>query len=351
MTLPATYKAFRRTTGPTPRTIEPSVEAMPGQNDLGKSEVLIKIRAVSLNFRDVGMLNDRYPANFIEKGVPASDCAAEVVAIGEAVKSFNVGDRVAPIFNTLNLTGEEDSDVSGLGGDVEGVLRQFATFDESVLVRIPSHLSWEEASTLACAGVTAWTSLYPLSGPPRPRYALLQGTGGVSMFTLLLCDAAGVVPIITSSSDEKLENIKKSCPRAQTINYKTTSDQAGEVMRITNGQGVDVVINNTGIASIPSDIASLRKRGGRISLVGFLEGLTAEWKPETLLALMFKTAKLQGIGVGSKLDFVDLNQFLEDKKVHLNSIIDRVFAFDESKAAFDYLYSGKHVGKVVIKLD
>ncbi|KAM0551181.1 hypothetical protein ACHAPJ_008523 [Fusarium lateritium] len=293
MALPATYKAFRRTTGPSPLIIEPSVEAMPGQGDLGKSEVLVKIRAVSLKFRDVAMLNDRYPANFIEKGIPASDCAADVVAIGEAVKNFNLGDRVAAVFNPMALTGEEDTSSRGLGGDVEGVLREFATFDESLLVRIPNHLSWEEASTLACAGVTAWASLAPLSGPPSPRYALLQGTGGVSMFSLLLCDAAGVIPIITSSSDEKLENIKKLCPRARTINYKATSDQAGEVMRITDGQGVDVVVNNTGLASVPSDIASLRKRGGRISLVGMLVGLTAEWKADEILALMFKAAKLQ----------------------------------------------------------
>lgn len=113
------------------------------------------------------------------------------------------------------------------------------------------------------------------------------------MFSLLLCDAAGVVPIITSSSDKKLEDIKKLYPSAQTVNYKKVSDQVSEVMRITNGQGVDTVVNNTGVASIPSDIASLRRRGGTISLVGFLVGLAAEWKPNALFALMSKEAKLK----------------------------------------------------------
>lgn len=143
----ATYKAFRRTTGVAPLTVEPSIEAMPDEENLGQREVMIKIHAVSLNFRDVAMLHDRYPSNFIDKGIPASDCAAEVIAVGQAVKQFIVGDRVAPIFDLSKQTGEEDTGTSMLSGDVEGVLRQFATFDESQLVRIPNHLSWEEVST------------------------------------------------------------------------------------------------------------------------------------------------------------------------------------------------------------
>ncbi|KAL1617214.1 hypothetical protein SLS54_007992 [Diplodia seriata] len=170
------------------------------------------------------------------------------------------------------------------------------------------------------------------------------------MFALQLCVAAGIKPIITSSSDEKLEAIKKLSPAVEGINYKKHADVAAEVLRLTDGKGVDIVVNNTGMGSFPSDFASLRKRYGTISWVGFLEGFKGDWDPSHLFALMTKSAKIQGIAVGSRKDFEDVCKFLEDKKVQLTPIIDRVFTFDEAPQAFEYLYSGKHTGKVVIKL-
>ncbi|KAK4457560.1 hypothetical protein QBC42DRAFT_317761 [Cladorrhinum samala] len=347
MAIPETYKAFRRTTGELPRTISPSTEQLP--RELGPHDVLVKIHAVSLNFRDVAMLHGRYPAEAIDQGIPCSDAAAEVAAIGSAVKDFSIGDRVSVVFDPSNVTGCEDEPPSGLGGDVEGVLREYAVFEDNYVVQVPQHLSWEEITTLPCAGVTAWTALDGLKAK-KPRSALLQGTGGVSMFCLLICLAAGIRPIITSSSDRKLQDIQKLGSDVRTINYKTVSDQAAEVSRLTDGKGVDFVINNTGPGSIPQDISFLRRRGGVISLVGFLAGLNGDWQPAALMALMAKFAKLQGIAVGSKEDFVDLNRFLAEKKVSLAPLIDRVFTFDESPAAFDYLYSGSHVGKVIIKV-
>jgi len=213
-------------------------------------------------------------------------------------------------------------------------------------------MSWTEASTLACAGVTAWTALNATPSGPKGRSALLQGTGGVSMFALLLCVAAGVKPIITSGSDSKLQAIQKmeGATGALGINYKQTKDIASEVMRLTDGLGVDVVVNNIGVSSIPEDIASLRKRNGVISLVGFLGGLEAEWPPSTIFGLMPKLASLKGIGVGNKSDFENLCRFLGTHKTSLSPLVDRVFAFEQSNEAFQYLNSGEHVGKVVIQV-
>ncbi|KAL7619552.1 hypothetical protein AAE478_010092 [Parahypoxylon ruwenzoriense] len=322
------YSAFRRTAGELPLTVEHSTETLPAE--LSPNDVLIKIHAVSLNFRDVAMLHGRYPAEFEKRGIVGSDCAAEVVAIGSAVNEFKVGDRVAPIFDLSSITGYEDAPNTGLGGDYPGVLREYAVFESRYLVHLPKHLSWEEVR-------------------PNP-IAFGQGTGGVSMMALLICIAVGIKPIITSSSDEKLASIKKISPEVHGINYKSTPDVTAEVLRITNGKGVDIIINNIGPESIPNDMAALRQRAGTISLVGFLGGFTGNWNPGLLLGLMTKRAKLQGVGVGSKVDFQDLNRLIEEKAVSLVPVIDRVFSFEDSREAFDYLYAGKHVGKVIIKL-
>ncbi|KAK4123071.1 NAD(P)-binding protein [Parathielavia appendiculata] len=347
MAIPETYKAFRRTTGDLPRTISPSTEQLP--RELGPHDVLLRIYAVSLNFRDVAMLHGRYPVDVIERGIPCSDAAAEVAAVGSAVKDFAIGDHVSVIFDLNNLSGCDDDPSRALGGDVDGLLREYAIFEDKHIVQVPKHLSWEEAATITCAGVTAWTALDGLKAA-NPRSALLQGTGGVSLFALLICLAAGIRPIITSSSDKKLEQIRKLGSEVRTINYRAVSDQAAEVKRITDGKGVDFVINNTGPASIPRDISFLRQRGGLVSLVGFLAGTDGDWEPSAIMALMGKSAKLKGIGVGSKQDYVELDRFLAEKKISLAPLVDRVFPFDESPAAFDYLYSGSHVGKVVIKV-
>jgi NADPH:quinone reductase-like Zn-dependent oxidoreductase len=141
-----TYKAFRRTTGDLPRSIQPSTEPYP--RNLSPTAVLLKIHAVSLNFRDVGMLNGRYPVEVLDKGIPTSDCAAEVVEIGSNVKRVKVGDHVAPIFNLTLINGDEDEKAVALGGDVDGPLSEYAVFDEKVLVKLPDYLSWEEVSTI-----------------------------------------------------------------------------------------------------------------------------------------------------------------------------------------------------------
>jgi NADPH:quinone reductase-like Zn-dependent oxidoreductase len=218
------------------------------------------------------------------------------------------------------------------------------------LVQLPEHLPWEEAATITVAGVTAWVSLDRLQGLTAGATALLQGTGGVSMFALLICLAAGIKPIITSSSDAKLEKLKQLHPAVGGINYKTSPSIVAEALELSGGKGVDYVLNNAGTSSIPTDLEMLRKRGGRIALIGFLEGFAADWSPSLLMTLIGKEAHMQGIQGGSKADFQALNKFLEDKKIRLDSLVDRVFSFDEAEAAFEYLATGKHVGKVVVRL-
>ncbi|KAJ4295012.1 hypothetical protein N0V90_007020 [Kalmusia sp. IMI 367209] len=316
MSYPKTYRAIRRTAKPYPLSIEFSTETLPEK--LGPTEIIIRIHAASLNYRDVAMLREGgYPLPVEDRGIEGSCCAAEVISIGDAVKKFALGDHVAPTVNLNFLTGEErDAD----------------------------------AATITGVGITTWVSLDELKGVPKDATALLQGTGGVSIMALIVCLAAGIRPIITSSSDEKLERLKKINSAVQGVNYKTTPDIAAEVLRLTNGKGVDYVFNNAGLSSIPTDLQMLRKYGGSIALIGFLEGFNADWSPSLLMTLIAKAAKIKGLLAGSRADLEAVSKFLEEKKVSLQPLVDRVFAFDDAKAAFDYLESGNHVGKVVIKI-
>jgi NADPH:quinone reductase-like Zn-dependent oxidoreductase len=293
MSLPTTNRTYRRTSDG--KSIELLEE--PLSQDLKPNEALIKVHAVSLNFRDIAMISGRYPVEVIKQGVPCSDAAATVVAVGSEVTKVKVGDYVTPSFQTNYVTGiEKHGGLSALGGDVDGVLREYAVFNADILTKVPEHLSYEEAATIACAGVTAWTSL-DMGRTMTTDSALMQGAGGVSMFALILCVAAGIKPIITSSSDDKLEEIKKLGSAESPvigINYATHPDWDVEAIRLTDGLGVDVVVNNIGITAMEKSINVLVRRGGTISLVGFLGGAADQSEmPDCVMPLMKKTAKTQ----------------------------------------------------------
>jgi NADPH:quinone reductase-like Zn-dependent oxidoreductase len=293
MTLPTTHRVYRRTSDG--KSIELLEE--PLSHDLKPNQALIKIHAVSLNYRDIAMLNGTYPVEVINQGVPCSDAAATVVAVGSTVEKVKVGDYVTPSFQTNFVTGTEKHAVySALGGDIDGVLREYAVFDVDILTKVPEHLSYEEASTIACAGVTAWTSL-DMGRSLKADSALMQGTGGVSMFALVICVAAGITPIMTSSSDEKLEQVKRLGSRENPvlgINYSTHPDWDVEAMKLTDGLGVDVVVNNVGYSAMEKSINALVRRQGTISLVGFLGGMPEQKDmPDTVIPLMKKQAKMQ----------------------------------------------------------
>ncbi|KAH7074114.1 hypothetical protein FB567DRAFT_597275 [Paraphoma chrysanthemicola] len=355
MAYPSTYSAWRRSPGTKgskeQRLTINRTDNEPLPDTLQPKDVVIKIHAVSLNYREIAMLIGTYPRDIESGGIPCSDAAAEVVAIGSAVQRFAVGDRVAPICRIGKLEPDDDGDSESIGVNVPGVLREYALVQEKQVVRLPSNLSWEEGSTLACAALTAWNALDDLKYVPKNASALLQGTGGVSMCALLLCLSAGIRPIITSSSDEKLAAIKKLSPEIAGFNYKTVSDQGEEVKRFTNGRGVDFVVNNTGPGSLMEDIDFLCERGGTVSLVGFLDGFDGNWAPTDIMRLMWKSAKVKGIGIGSKAQFEDMNRYIEENKVRFDVLVNhRPFAFAEAKDAYALLESGKFHGKIVIKV-
>jgi NADPH:quinone reductase-like Zn-dependent oxidoreductase len=288
MALPTTARVYRRTEDS--KDIELSTDPLP--KDLAPTQVLIKIHAVSLNFRDVAMINDRYPVPSTPRGIVCSDASATVVAIGSAVKDFAIGDNVSPTFRWEI----EDSVISALGGDVDGVLRDYAIFESEALVKSPEGLTHEEVSTIPCAGVTAWTAMAQddWKKAANVKTALMEGTGGVSLFALLICLAAGITPIITSSSDDKLAGLQRLASPGKevlTINYRKTPDWAEEALNLTQGKGVDVLINNVGATTMKQSFKAL-KRFGIISLVGFLGG-APEKMPDLTMQIMMKSAHVQ----------------------------------------------------------
>jgi NADPH:quinone reductase-like Zn-dependent oxidoreductase len=295
MTLPTINRTYRRTFDG--KSIELLEE--PLSHDLKCNEALIKIHAVSLNFRDLAMISGRYPVEVARQGVPCSDAAATVIAVGSAVNNVKVGDYVTPSFVTNYITGTERHEASlALGGDVDGVLREYAVYNAGILTRVPEHLSYEEAATIACAGVTAWVSL-DMGRSLKTESALMQGAGGVSMFALIICVAAGIKPIITSSSDNKLNEIKKLGSKENPVigvNYSTHPDWDVEAKRLTDGLGVDIVVNNVGATSMEKCINVLVKRQGTISLVGFLGGIPDQSEmPDCVIPVMKKLAKTQQV--------------------------------------------------------
>lgn len=238
----------------------------------------------------------RYPPKVIDRGVPCSDASATIVAVGSSVEGFAAGDLVTPSFAQGFFTeSDKRSKVSALGGDADGVLREYAIFDYKTLTKVPAYLSHNEVSTIACAGVTAWTALDMENPTKSSKFALMQGTGGVSIFATALCVAAGIVPIVTSSSDEKLQQIKalgsETVP-VLGINYRTHEDWVAEANRLTNGAGVDIVVNNVGITAMHQSIEALCKRSGTVSVVGFLGGIP-EKVTDWLMPAMFKTATIK----------------------------------------------------------
>ncbi|GKT58077.1 alcohol dehydrogenase [Colletotrichum tofieldiae] len=331
MALPKTYTALRRSAGPAPYTLVPTTETL--SPDLGNHDVLVKIHAVSLNFRDIMQQRGLDPHGVLTQGIPASDAAGEVVAIGSNVKDFKIGDRVSPSFFNNRFTDDDVAPPNGLGGGVPGVLTEYGVFEDITLVHLPAHLSWEENATVPCAGVTAFNAVNQLKGLNGKSTVLLEG----------------VCVIVTSSSDEKLASIKKLSSLIDGVNYKTHPNIADEVKKLTGGKGVNLIVNTIGDASIPSNVDSLAEKGV-ISLVGFLGGLGEKLKEGTLLGLMFKRGTIQGTAVGTTEDHRKLNEFLKQKEIKLNALIDKTFDFKDTQKAYEYLGAGKHVGKVIIKV-
>ena len=312
----------------------------------GVGEVLVRVHATSLNFRDQAIVMGLYLGGPIAQDTIAlSDGAGEVVAVGAGVTRFKPGDRVAGIFFQNWIDGPSTSEPKlALGSPVDGMLAEYRALPEHGLVKLPAHLSYEQGACLPCAAVTAWNALAD-ANPIRPgQTVLLMGTGGVSIFGLQFAKAMGARTVVTSSSDEKLERAK-TLGADHTINYKTHPEWAQEVLRLTDGEGADHVLEVGGIGTLAQSFQAVA-HGGTISYIGVLAGKEGDTSPHMLLV---KGARLQGIFVGSRRMFEDMNE-----AVSVNAIIpviDRVFAFDEVKDAFAHQLAGKHFGKVVIRVD
>jgi NADPH:quinone reductase-like Zn-dependent oxidoreductase len=309
------------------------------------NEVLVKFHAASLNYRDLMMVKGFYNPKLKTPLVPLSDGAGEVTSVGEAVTKWKIGDRVCPIFMQDWLDGEIDFSKArtALGGDLDGCLREFGAFNENGLVRIPDHLSFEEAATLPCAAVTAYNALYH-SGSLKPGdTVLLQGTGGVSIFALQFAVILGARTIITSSSDEKLQRAK-DLGANDLINYKERTDWDKAVLDLTGKRGVDHVVEVGGAGTMQKSVNAV-KMGGDVSVIGVLSG-KGEFNPTSLL---MKTVKLQGIYVGSRQMFEQMNLMI-CQHTYLKPVIDKVFEFGEVKDALKHMESGSHFGKIVVKI-
>lgn len=312
----------------------------------GANEVLVRVRAASLNRRDIYMLNDAYgPGGSAAGGIPLSDGAGEVIAVGEGVTRFEVGDRVAGIFFRQWLDGPPDAAAvaSARGGNSGGMLSEIIVSNEDSLVAIPEHLSYEEAATLPCAGVTAWVGLFARGDLAPGDFVLLEGTGGVSLFGLIFSAAAGARPIITSSHDEKLERAM-ALGAVGVANYRKNPEWQVEVRRLTDGAGVDQVLEVGGRDTLGKALEALAF-GGHIALIGGLSGFGSDIPTSSL---MFINATASGIYVGSRAHFEAMNAFISEHQIH--PLIDRAFDFEQAPAAFEFMNSGNYMGKIVIRV-
>ena len=312
----------------------------------GPGEVLVRMHAVSLNYRDLLVSTGRYGPNLPKPLTLCSDGAGEVVSIGTGVTAFQPGDRVAGAFFQAWQGGQYSKSylASALGGSIDGCLTTLRLFPEHGLLPLPEHLSFAEGATLPCAAVTAWHSLVPTANLQPGQTVLLLGTGGVSVFGLQFAKMLGAKAIITSSSDEKLERAR-SLGADGTVNYKTNPAWEAEVLRLTGGQGVDVVLESGGAGTLQKSIKSTRS-GGQISLFGVLTGVTESLN---VGALLQGNLRLQGIYVGSVDMFRQMNAAITAHTLH--PVIDRTFAFTEARAALHFMQSAQHFGKLVITID
>lgn len=310
-------------------------------------EVLVEVRACALNFRDV--INIRGPQDGSPKVtgiVPLSDAAGIVAEVGAGVSRLRVGDRVAGAFMPHWLSGPMTPEVqaSALGGSVDGVLAERVVLPASGVVKIPDHLTYAEASTLPCAGVTAWYAQF-VGGHLLPGDSvLLLGTGGVSVFALQFAKMAGARAIITSGSDEKLARAK-ALGADHTINYRDRPNWHEEVLALTEGRGVDHAVEVGGPDTLNKTLQAVRV-GGSISLMGVLTGFSAQL---STVSILHKNIRLQGTYVGSVTMFEAMNRAIALHR--MRPVVDRVYAFDEAVAALRHLQSANHFGKVVITLD
>ena len=312
------------------------------QPEPGPGQILLKLRAWSLNFRDLMTVLGTYNPKLKLPFTPLSDGVGEVTAVGSGVTRVKVGDRVAGIFMQKWLEGEpsEAKGQSALAGSIPGLLAEYAVLHEDGVVHVPQHLSDDEAATLPCAAVTAWHALVSAGGVKAGDVVLVQGTGGVSLFALQFAKLLGARVIATSSSDAKLARAKE-LGAADGINYKTTPEWGQRALELS-GKGVDHIVEVGGAGTLTESLRAIRM-GGRISLIGVLSG-AGQVNP---IPILMKNVCVQGIYVGSRAMFEAMNRAISLHRV--KPVVDRVFPFEQVREALRHMESGAHFGKIVIR--
>ena len=310
---------------------------------VGPGDVRVRVRAVSLNYRD--LMVARGSKKRAKRIVPISDGAGEVIEIGDGVRRVAIGDRVAAAFFPTWQDGQfaEEHHANALGGSLDGMLAEEVVLPERAWVKIPSRYSFEQGATLPCAGVTAWHALFEAATVRPGETVLVQGGGGVSTFALQLARYAGAEVIATSSSLEKRARLEQMGAVA-TIDYKAEAKWGDAARAAAGNGGVDIVVEVGGAGTFDQSIAALRY-GGHMSLLGILAGTQG---PINTYAIFHKNIRIRGVYVGSVAMFERLVRVLEHSRI--DPVIDRVFEFENARAAYEHLASGAHFGKVVIRV-
>ena len=320
-------------------------QPVPSPEDLKPHECLVAVRAVSLNYRDRIQWRNLAGRN-VDGKVPASDGAGEILAVGSAVTRFRPGDRVAACFFPTWISGKFDLGYhqADLGGNLDGMLRDFALFDQDALVRIPDGWSFAQAATLPCAALTAWVALVRRGNLQPGQSVCVLGTGGVSIFALQFGKLLGAKVVVTSSSNAKLEKARQ-LGADHCINYQEIPDWSKSLWEWSERRGVDHVVEVGGPGTFEQSMKSVAA-DGHIALIGVLTG----FGPPTasLFPLLARNVRLDGIYVGSRDDFEAMVGFLNSHQ--LRPQIDRRFRFEQTPEAFEYLESAQHFGKIVIEL-
>lgn len=311
----------------------------------GPGQVLIAMRASSINYRDLVVPNRGY-GSFTGNLplIPLSDGVGEIVEVGAGVRQLKVGDRVCPCF-MQNWSGGEltlERVTGTLGGPIDGTMAQFMCLPESGVVKVPAYLSHEEAATLPCAALTAWSALVTYDHLRPGSRVLVQGTGGVALFALQFAKLLGAHVTVISSSDEKIARAKALGADAA-LNYRSTPEWAKATREITGGAGYDHIVELGGETTLPQSLRCIRP-GGTLSMIGVLSGGAMN---APLGLVVTRQVRLQGITVGHRDGFAAMMAALEQHRI--KPVIDRVFAFEQLKDAMAYLKSGAHFGKVCIK--
>jgi NADPH:quinone reductase-like Zn-dependent oxidoreductase len=312
----------------------------------GPREVLVRMRAVSLNYRDLLMVGGIYGRATPLPLTPFSDGCGVVEAVGEGVTRFSPGDRVSTLFFQKWLAGKPtpETQMSALGMPIPGAGRELAAFHEDGLSKVPAFLTDHQVSTLACAALTAWRALFEDARLQPGDTVLLQGTGGVSIFGLQFAKAAGYRTIITSSSDEKLERAR-ALGADHLINYRATPEWGLAARAITGGAGVDFVMEVGGAGTLTHSLKAIALMG-HISIIGVLGGAA---EPLQMGSMIGTGARLQGVSVGSRAMFEAMCRAIEAHRIA--PVVDKVFDFTEARAAFEVMRAGEHFGKIVLGFD